>query len=312
MMKKKDRQISTMFFERTFASKNKKAMLEKGRVPESGDLLTAEVKLIFFAFFLLSVINFCSRLPNGLSAPEQAGSLSYGEPTRKAAEGGREFLVNLVHPDLNLLPEFKGHNVVWLYHDNYLAAKVLTKTHPTVAAKITAAIRKYGVTRSGKIELLFGEASLPLRRYELRDVAKEGAFTIRSEFTTDALNNDFANYADLLCFAAIAEEDIVIARSHLDEAYAMWDGIGFQDQASRKVKIYATYKLALYLLAARRFEHDATILKPIQQRLLSMQAESGGWITDYKADKSPVGFANVETTSLAILALETANAHHSR
>ena len=47
-MKKKDRQISTLFFERTRASKNKKAMLEKGRVAESGDLLTAEVKLIFF------------------------------------------------------------------------------------------------------------------------------------------------------------------------------------------------------------------------------------------------------------------------
>ncbi len=33
-MKKKDRQISTMFFERKLASKNKKALLEKGRVPE--------------------------------------------------------------------------------------------------------------------------------------------------------------------------------------------------------------------------------------------------------------------------------------
>jgi flagellar biosynthesis protein FlhB len=101
-MKKKDRQISTMFFERTFASKNKKAMLEKGRVPKSGDLLTAEVKLIFFALVLLTVINFCSRLPNCLSAPEQAGSLSYGEPAYRAVERGREFLVNLVNPELNL------------------------------------------------------------------------------------------------------------------------------------------------------------------------------------------------------------------
>ncbi len=40
-----DRQISTLFFERTLASKNKKAMLEKGSVPESADLLTPEQEI---------------------------------------------------------------------------------------------------------------------------------------------------------------------------------------------------------------------------------------------------------------------------
>jgi len=34
-----------------------------------------------------------------------------------------------------------------------------------------------------------------------------------------------------------------------------------------------------------------------------MQAQDGGWITDYK-DGRPVGLANVETTCLALLALE--------
>ncbi len=40
-----DRQVSTLFFERTLASKNKKAMLEKGSVPEASDLLTAEQEI---------------------------------------------------------------------------------------------------------------------------------------------------------------------------------------------------------------------------------------------------------------------------
>ena len=35
-----------------------------------------------------------------------------------------------------------------------------------------------------------------------------------------------------------------------------------------------------------------------------MQAGDGGWKTDYKVGKA-VGFANVETTCLALLALET-------
>ena len=214
-------------------------------------------------------------------------------------------MIDLLNPELNLIPEFKGHDVIWLYHDNYLAAKVLAKTHPSLSANIMEAIRKRGVTRSGKIELLFGEALLPLRHYELRDVAKIGVFTIRSEFTTDTVNTNFAAYADLLCFATIAEKDPAIARSHLDTAFAMWDGTGFQDQATRKAKIFATYKLALFLLAARRFALSTSILKPIRNQMLDMQSESGGWVTDYKSDNSPIGFANVETTCLAILALES-------
>ena len=47
-------------------------------------------------------------------------------------------------------------------------------------------------------------------------------------------------------------------------------------------------------------------LTAMRVRLLKMQADTGGWITDYKPDGTPVGMANVETTSLAILALDAA------
>ncbi len=40
-----DRQISTLFYERTLASRNKGAMLKKGAVPQDGDLLTPEEEL---------------------------------------------------------------------------------------------------------------------------------------------------------------------------------------------------------------------------------------------------------------------------
>ncbi len=229
-----------------------------------------------------------------------------GEPEAEAVKRGREFLLRLINPELGLLPEFPGHDVIWLYHDNYLAAKILAPTHPEESAKITAAIRRYGVERSGKIEMLFGEGTLPLRRYELRDVATAGKFTIRSEFTTDEVNTHFGRYADLQCFAAIAEPDAAKSRAHCDEALAMWDGTGLDDDASRHNKLYATYKLALVLHAARRFDTKAPALTAMHGRLLKMQANSGGWITDYKADGTPVGKANVETTSLAILALDAA------
>lgn len=228
------------------------------------------------------------------------------EPEPNAVQRGREFLLRLMNPELHLLPEFAGHNVIWLYHDNYLAAKVLAPTHPAEAAKITAAIRRYGVERSGKIEMLFGEGALPLRRYELRDVAKSGKFNIRSEFSTDEVNAHLGGYADLLCFAAIAEPDVAKARTHFAAALAMWDGTGFNDDATRHSKLYATYKLALALQTARRLELQSPALTAMRGRLLKMQADSGGWITDYKPDGTPVGMANVETTSLAILALDAA------
>ena len=221
-----------------------------------------------------------------------------------AVQKGRRFLLGLVNPELHLLPEFPGHRVCWLYHDNWLAAKVLAPEHPEEAAQIMAAIRGFGVERSGKIELLFGEGTLPLRRYELRDVTQRGGFTIRSEFTTPEENRDFAGYADLLCFAAIAEPDAVKARAHMDSALALWDGTGFADAAMKHAGLYATYKLALALRAAQRFGMDSPVLTAARARLLKMQAESGGWITDYKPDGTPDGKANVETTSLASLALE--------
>lgn len=40
-----DRQISTLFYERTLASRNKAAMLNKGTVPQDGELLTPEVEI---------------------------------------------------------------------------------------------------------------------------------------------------------------------------------------------------------------------------------------------------------------------------
>jgi hypothetical protein len=39
-------------------------------------------------------------------------------------------------------------------------------------------------------------------------------------------------------------------------------------------------------------------------RLLSMQRQDGGFVTDYDAQGKPVGQANVETTSMALLALD--------
>src|SRR5437867_963253 len=97
-------------------------------------------------------------------------SLSPSEATRK----GRTFLVSLLDPELGLLPEYRGATVYWLFHDNYLVAKVLNVSHPAIAQIIRSAIAREGVYQSGKIELLFGEAEKPFtfHQFELRDVRR--------------------------------------------------------------------------------------------------------------------------------------------
>ncbi len=220
-----------------------------------------------------------------------------------AADRGRGFLVKMFHPEMHLLPEYEGAKVMWLYHDNWLAARVLKSSHPDLAAKILAAIKARGITRSGKIEMLFGEAPLPFYRYELKDVAVDRGFTIRTEVTTAEKTTGWENYADLLLIAAVAEKDPATGKARLEAAMKMWDGMGFADEVVKKQGQYATYKLGLALHAARRLGVTLPQEAEIRKRLLALQHTNGGWITDYLPDGKARGLANVETTCLAILGL---------
>jgi hypothetical protein len=54
---------------------------------------------------------------------------------------GHTFLTNLLDPALDLLPEYSGAKVYWLYHDNYLAAKLLEGPRTDLARRIRSARR---------------------------------------------------------------------------------------------------------------------------------------------------------------------------
>ena len=83
-----------------------------------------------------------------------------------------------------------------------------------------------------------------------------------------------------------------------------WDGKGFLDAAAKHDQRYSTYKLGLALLAASHLSPPAKPPDGMLDKLLSLQSDSGGWITDYDAIGRKIGLANVETTCLAILGIE--------
>jgi hypothetical protein len=234
----------------------------------------------------------------------------------KGAEGniaqriqrGESFLVNLFDESLQLLPEYKGSRTYWLFHDNYLAAHLLGRSHPDLSRRIRSSLIRFGVTNSGKIEIVFDEAEkpLPFRTYVLTNVALVEGKTIRTELVTTNVLAGWQQYADLLLLASLAQAGSAPddARRNFEKAAAMWNGEGFQDPASRRGGMYATYKMALFLIAADRLNISPPNRADVIARLLAMQTSEGGWITDYKEGK-PVGLANVETTCLALLALKT-------
>lgn len=227
-------------------------------------------------------------------------------PTEAIARG-LGFLTNLYDPELKLLPEFRGANVYWLYHDNYLAAKVLAPSQPKLAATLLESIHSRGIRYSGKIEIVFDEAftPLPFRHFILTNVVEVGRKQIRTEIAGPGLMKGWEAYADLRLLATLASAKSAPreARENLAAASAMWDGKGFADPASRGLKRYAAYKLALYLLAESRLRTEGSLHGVVLQRLLAQQNPEGGIITDYVEDGSWSGVANVETTCLTIQAL---------
>ncbi len=226
---------------------------------------------------------------------------------KAAVERGGKFLAGLFDAELKLLPEYRGSRTYWLFHDNYLAAKVLNSTRPDLSRLIRASLVRHGFTNSGKIEILFHEAphALPFRAYLLANVVTTGGKTVRTEIVTEKVTKDWENYADLLLLAAVAQSrsDKTAARRSFDQATAMWDGKGLADQVTKKHQLYATYKLALYLIAAKELRLSPENAAEVRARLLALQNKEGGWITDYDAALKPLGLANVETSCLAILAL---------
>src|SRR4030095_603500 len=140
---------------------------------------------------------------------------------------------------------------------------------------------------------------LPFRNYVLTNVAVVEGKTIRTELVTTTLLKDWTEYADLLLLASIAQARSAPAeaRKDLDRAVAMWDGEGFKDRAATHSGIYATYKLALHLIAADRLNIPAPHRDEVIARLLAMQATDGGWKTDYKDGKAG-GLAKREHTRL--------------
>lgn len=247
-----------------------------------------------------------------------SGSLSYpttdatpGNPTpistNQAIHRAVRFLVKLYDPAVQLLPEYQGSKVYWLFHDNYLAQKVLAKDRSALAKRIGLTLQLYRKSYDGAINVLF-DPNLrlpPFHATRLILIARRDGALIKNEQNTPKLINNWRDYTDLLFLAAISnvKRNRAFAMECYHQALAMWDGMGFMDAPAMQLYRYSIFKLALALIAARQLQARLPIREKILHQLIALQDRSGGFVTDYNKDDKPIGVPNVETTCLAILAL---------
>ncbi len=221
---------------------------------------------------------------------------------------GIVFLNARYNPDTGLLNESPqaAPQKYWLTNDNALAAYTLSRLgEAEKSSTLQSALRRYGYDSNGLVEVIWGRpVSFPPYVARQDMLSTVGNAEIWQEFHSDGPRfADWADYADLGFLGALNEYrlgHIPESLSIFSRTLAQFDGKGFQDKAFNGQ--YETYKLALALYVGATIQAPNPRGEQILKILISMQRADGGFITHYRGRSTPVGDANTETTSYALLA----------
>ncbi len=220
------------------------------------------------------------------------------------------FITDQYSYDLQLCAEapIAAPNTYWLLNDNLEAAVALAGPSPSKAYNIAAALYQRGYMTNDMIEALHGQGIPWPPRTPSVVVVEDNLpnYIIQTEVRDGGEISSWSGYGDLVAMRAIAlanEGDTAGADTTLDTLFAMWDGVGIDDAVHQSTGIYATYKLALLLIAADEVGKTVPFRTEIEDRLGLQQRADGGIITDYQPDGTPTGDANVETSSLTYVAM---------
>ena len=241
-------------------------------------------------------------------------------------DGLRSFLESQYVPELRLLrAATRAHpdNVtVWVASDNLLAAAALEVLGSPYAYVIKSELlMRYGGGLDGMHEVLLGigvpgefRAAAALDLGCVYSVKFRANITVRYEVHSGPVVRDWRRYADLIMYRSLnylLSSNVASAEELFREAMEMWDGWGFRDAAFSGV--YETYKLALAIYSYRALKAAGVnvsryegIINKCREVISKLQRSDGGIVTGYVVKGGhviPSGDANVETTSVVVLAL---------
>jgi hypothetical protein len=227
--------------------------------------------------------------------------------TTRVIQSACTYLASNYNASMELIAEMPSHERYYLYSDNYLAVLVSPRdcNDPRLARSINETPSRYDASKIPNQFMVFS-----CRQY--LNGAKD--FNLSDHIWT-TINNQSGtplseSYPDIAFPQAYYDKTCV---GNIPAAFAAfktganeYNGIGSNDTAFRTGQdrgVYQTYKLALYIFAARLLNQGAPL--SALANLMRTRALSGGFYTGCDASFSNVGtFTNTETTCLAIMAME--------
>jgi len=220
-----------------------------------------------------------------------------------------KFLINQINADLGLVRESPDSSIpptYWLMSDNLLAHLALRPYHREESDLIKKSLEKYGYLRDGLHEVLLGEKiPLPLLTPRTVTVTNGPTYSIKTEVRDGKLMDDWIDYADLLLYVAVSEENggrREMAKHYFYRARDLWNGIGLFDKPTRQDGFYSTYKLALLLYVSRLLQEPLPYTRTLEEILWRFQREDGGARSHYLGNFTSNREANTETASIILIA----------
>lgn len=232
-----------------------------------------------------------------------------------------KYLEDNIYPEIGLIREAPTvqPNWFWIWIDNHLALEAAKKHGKTdLFNKLTCGLYRHHThdLHHGRIESLFGLSNVVYpwrwaRKYVITDL---GDKKVLNESTDGPKIDRWMDYADLLFLAAIHHKNLggwinnIKAHYYFWLGIRMWNGVGFKDSVAKTHNVYATYKLALYLIAEQRLGISNLSINGYCGDIIDiMQEKSGGVYTDYNSALEPKKEGhnidtNCETTALCLLA----------
>lgn len=200
---------------------------------------------------------------------------------------------------------YSHDQIYYIYSDNLLATWALQPYEPQISNKINLTILSYKIPESRLFEVLFGRTiSMNISTGIQLVIEQRVDEIIMAEFHNSSTPLLWEQYGDTLIYQSLNDflkGNRTGAEHYFDKAYRMWDGKGINDRFTENESKYANFKLALILYASKVLDIDIGNYTQIEQKLWSMQQSNGGVTSLADLRGNPIGSANAETTSIALL-----------
>lgn len=200
---------------------------------------------------------------------------------------------------------YSHSQIYYVYSDNFLAEWALRPYEQQISSRINQTIQACGVPPSGFFEVLFGKTIPQNISVGAQSIVNQYPDrVIMAELHNTSISLRWEEYGDTLIYQSLnsyIRGNRTGAGCYFDRAYRMWDGKGINDTAARSDGRYANYKLALVLYASEILGLTIGNYTQIETKLWSMQQPGGGITSLADRNGNPIGTANAETTSIALL-----------